>query len=430
MRAALWLVALFAVAVATALLAGNNQGTVTLFWMPYRVDLSINMVVLLWVLSFAFMHLALRALAALFELPKQARRWRLLQKERAVHAALLDGLAQMMTGRYVRARKSAEQALALESSLQSVERHEDPLPRHLPQLRALAELIAAESAHALRDRAAREAHLQNVIALPATRQLPGMVEAVEAARLSAARWALSDRDAPGALNWLASLPQGVARRTLTLRLRLKATRLMQNNLSALETARLLAKHGAFSDVASQSLLRSLSLACLAECHDRAQFQTAWLALDRDEQEDPEVALQATQRWLSLQGDPRDALQWLLPLWNQWVLSPEGLPEAYRARLADVMEQAFLALPPDTEWLGRIDQARQHLPRHLELQYLSGRVCMRHGLWGKAQQVLERAAPLLTGSILQRRAWSALAELAEQRGDTERAAQAWKKAAQS
>ena len=96
------------------------------------------------------------------------------------------------------------------TSLQSVERHEDPLPRHLPQLRALAELIAAESAHALRDRAAREAHLQNVIALPTTRQLPGLLEAVEAARLSAARWALSDRDAPGALNWLASLPQAVA----------------------------------------------------------------------------------------------------------------------------------------------------------------------------------------------------------------------------
>ena len=183
-------------------------------------------------------------------------------------------------------------------------------------------------------------------------------------------------------------------------------------------------------MASQSLLRSLSLACLEQCHDRAQFQTAWLALDREEQEDPEVALQAAHSWLRLQGDPRDALSWLLPLWNQWVLAPEGLPETYRPRLAEAMEQAFLVLPPDTEWLGRIDQARQHLPRHLELQYLSGRVCMRHGLWGKAQQVLERAAPLLTGSVLQRRAWSALAELAEQRGDAERAAQAWKKAAQT
>ncbi|MFM2187017.1 MAG: hypothetical protein RIR43_1589, partial [Pseudomonadota bacterium] len=43
MRAALWLLALFGVAVAGALLAGNNQGMVTLFWSPYRLDLSINL---------------------------------------------------------------------------------------------------------------------------------------------------------------------------------------------------------------------------------------------------------------------------------------------------------------------------------------------------------------------------------------------------
>ena len=49
MRAALWLLALFGVAVAAALFAGNNQGTVTLYWPPYRVDLSLNLVVLLLV---------------------------------------------------------------------------------------------------------------------------------------------------------------------------------------------------------------------------------------------------------------------------------------------------------------------------------------------------------------------------------------------
>ena len=44
MRAALWFLALFGVAVAIALFAGNNQGTVTLFWPPWRVDLSLNLV--------------------------------------------------------------------------------------------------------------------------------------------------------------------------------------------------------------------------------------------------------------------------------------------------------------------------------------------------------------------------------------------------
>ena len=69
MRAALWLLALFGVAVAAALFAGNNQGTVTLYWPPYRVDLSLNLVVLLLVGGFTTLYAALRALAALLALP-------------------------------------------------------------------------------------------------------------------------------------------------------------------------------------------------------------------------------------------------------------------------------------------------------------------------------------------------------------------------
>ena len=76
MRAALWLLALFAVAVATALFAGNNQSTLTLFWPPHRIDLSLNLVLMALVAAFVVLHLALRALSALFEMPVQARRWR------------------------------------------------------------------------------------------------------------------------------------------------------------------------------------------------------------------------------------------------------------------------------------------------------------------------------------------------------------------
>ena len=43
MRAALWFLALFGMAVAIALFAGNNQGTITLFWPPYRIDMSLNL---------------------------------------------------------------------------------------------------------------------------------------------------------------------------------------------------------------------------------------------------------------------------------------------------------------------------------------------------------------------------------------------------
>jgi uncharacterized protein HemY len=46
MRAALWLISLFSLAVATAWLAWQNQGTVAIFLTPYRVDLSLNLVLL------------------------------------------------------------------------------------------------------------------------------------------------------------------------------------------------------------------------------------------------------------------------------------------------------------------------------------------------------------------------------------------------
>ena len=117
MRAAIWLIALFAVAVAVALFAGNNQAVVTVFWPPHRIDLSLNLVLLLGLLTFLLLHLALRALAAAFSLPSQARRWRAQQRERAMHAALLDALAHLLAGRFIRASRAAQLALAQERSL-------------------------------------------------------------------------------------------------------------------------------------------------------------------------------------------------------------------------------------------------------------------------------------------------------------------------
>ena len=144
MRAALWLVGLFAAAVALALFAGDNEGTVTVFWPPHRVDLSVNLALLLLVGLFVLLHLALRALSAVFELPRQARRWRAQQRERATHAMLLDAFTQFSAGRFLRARKAAEGALAREQALQGA----GDAPPHALALRTLAHMTVAESAHA------------------------------------------------------------------------------------------------------------------------------------------------------------------------------------------------------------------------------------------------------------------------------------------
>ncbi|WP_310626161.1 heme biosynthesis HemY N-terminal domain-containing protein [Limnohabitans sp.] len=429
MRAALWFVALFGVAVASALLIGGNQSTVTVFWSPYRVDLSLNLVLLVLLVLFVMLHLAWRAMSALFELPHLARRWRLQQKERAMHAALLDALSELWSGRYVRATKSAEKALALEHLLASVRTADDVAPRHAHQLRAVSHLVAAESAHALRDRDARVSHLQAVMDMNRDPSDETVEETREAAYLAAARWAMSDRDAPEAMRWLDGLRHGAARRMLALRMRLKVARLNQQHASALDTARLLAKHGAFSDAAGQSLLRELAVASLNEAHDSAQLQHAWDRLEPTERNQPDVVLHAAQRMLKLSGEAATVMPWLTPLWNRMVQQPDSCSPAVRERVAQALARALVLLPADPDWLDSIERARQTYPRWVELQYLAGMVCWHHALWGKAQQMLEQAAPQLAHADMQRQAWRTLAQLAEQKEDTVRAQLCWKRAAE-
>ena len=167
MRAALWLLALFAVAVASALIAGNNQAVVTLFWPPHRVDLSFNLMMILLLGAFLLLYVAIRALAAVVGLPVDAKRWRAQQKERAMYGALMDALAHQLAGRYIRATKSAQNALVQEKSLARLAAESGRpavhsggvTPARASQLQSLAHLLVAESAQSLQNLPLRDEHL-------------------------------------------------------------------------------------------------------------------------------------------------------------------------------------------------------------------------------------------------------------------------------
>ena len=423
MRAALWFLGLFGVAVAIALFAGNNQGTITVFWPPFRLDLSLNLVVLLLGLFFLLLHVALRALAALFAMPGHARSWRIQHQERAMHVALLDALSHMMAGRFIRARKAAEVVLARESAMA---RSGEKLA-YAGRLRALSHLLAAESAQSLQDKVAREDHLRQSLEQASRRDAQ---ETREGVQLRAARWALEDHDAQGALQWLNDLPQGAARRTLALRLRLQAARMAHQTQLALETARLLAKHRAFSEVTAPGILRSLALDLVLTAYDPDQLQTVWRQLEEAERLMPEVAIEASRRMLKVGGDIELARSWLLPVWERMLAQPGALTDAQRISLISALENSFSLASgaPEAAWLTRIERAQMANPADASLQYLAGMTCMRLQLWGKAQQLLQQSLPRLKDNVLEKNAWVALADLADHRGDVVAATQAWKNAA--
>jgi len=428
MRAALWFMALFGIAVAVALFAGNNQAVVTVFWPPHRVDISFNLMVLLLAGLFSLLYLASRALSAVFSLPVEARRWRAQQKERAMYGALMDALAHLMAGRYIRSAKSAQNALAQEKSLGIATDQSGHPSGHsaslASQLRSLAHLLVAESAQALQNKALRNQHLQLALQNSAARHAQEVREGVQ---FRAARWALEDHDASAALDWLGQLPQGASRRTLALRMKLRAARYGRQTLPALETARLLAKHRAFSPVAAQSIVRGLALELLNDAHDPVQLQQAWVSLDDSERAMPELCVHAASRLMSLNGDAALARAWVLPVWSQMIEPRSELGDNLRIKLITVLEAGMDSL--DAEWLARIEAAQISRPRDAGLQYLAGMACLSRQLWGKARQLLAQAAQALQDRQLHRNAWRALAVLAEQRDDEAAAVEAYKRAAQ-
>ncbi len=421
-RAALWFVGLFALAVSIALFAGNNQGMVSLFWSPYRVDISLNMLLLALLATFAIGYAALRAFSVLLMLPQNAKRWRQQQKERQMYQAFVESFSHLQAGRYVRASKSAQTLLKLSDEL----RNEHAKVPQDSTLRAIAHMFAADSAHALRNVEEREAHYAQALDDVPLNGTLAQQEVREGAQMRAARWALDDRDPQEALRRLEQLAPGAKRRTMALRIKLKAGRLAREVQTSLETARLLYKHGGLSQEAASGMIRGLLQEQLHDTYDSAQVQQLWSSLPSVERQDADIVLSFAQQWLQVGGDSATARSWLLPLWERYADAPRQMHAGQQRRLFLCLQQALEDL--DADWLARIESAQRAAPQDPLLQYLAGMACVQRQLWGKGEQLLRQALQRLQEPALRAQSWKALALLAEQREDQAAAAHAWREAA--
>jgi HemY protein len=411
-RLAIWFVLLFAVAVVAAATFGTNDGLASFYWGTWRLDLSLNLFVLLLIGTCFLLVAVIQGINSLIGLPQRAREWRTARRDRTGQAALRDALAQYFGGRYTRAQKAAQRALAIQA--------ETPELAQDNEFTVLGHLLAAGSAHRLQNRALRDEELRQ--ALDLSQRSPAARSAEEGARLLAAEWALDDRDAPRAIELLNALPVGVARRTHALRLKLQAARLGRQPQEALKTARLLVKHQGFSAVAAAGLVRSLAFESLDTVHDADQLRRLWLSFDSADRRDPFIAARAATQATRL-GANEDALAWLRPLWEQ--IADLGVEE--RAAVAEALAGAAAGV--GLEWLPRLEAAIQALPRDGAIAMAAGSALVVRGLWGKARALLEQAAEDATlAPTTRRKAWIGLAELAANEGDHARAARCWERAA--
>ena len=110
MRAALWILALFALAVAFTLAARLDQGYVIVVYPPWRLELSFMLALLILAGAMLLAHALLRMAGIALNLSGDMRHWRGKRHRDKADQALLDALRAHLDGNPDRARQLAEKA--------------------------------------------------------------------------------------------------------------------------------------------------------------------------------------------------------------------------------------------------------------------------------------------------------------------------------
>jgi len=219
MRALLWLLTLAALAVGLALAARHNEGYILLVAPPWRIELSLNLMILLQIVGVALIYFLLRLVAHALSLPQAVRAYRARRRREQAERSLGDALRFAFEGRYGRALNSA--ASAYEAG-------------YAP---ALTALVAARNAHDLRDGQREAEWMQRAVQHEddpsASRNARLMTEAM--LHLDAHRY----EDAIATLKLLAS---GGQRHIATLQLALRAHQALGDWREVLRLVRRLEKY--------------------------------------------------------------------------------------------------------------------------------------------------------------------------------------------
>jgi HemY protein len=110
MRWIVWILMLVSAAVGLALLMRVNHGNVAVLWPPYRVDVSVNLALLVLGLLFVALHLLMIAIGKALDLPERVRDYRERRGRDAAVMALRDAILALFEGRFGRAERLAQQA--------------------------------------------------------------------------------------------------------------------------------------------------------------------------------------------------------------------------------------------------------------------------------------------------------------------------------
>lgn len=355
--------------------ARYNSGYMQLVWPPYRMELSLNLALILLAALFISGYIVVRMIAGMVRLPARVHAYRVARRREKAQTSLLDALQAFFAGRYARAEKAAAESITLGDHA------------------GLCAVLAARAAHELRAYERRDAYLAQAASLASD---DDAVKVVTEAELL-----LDQHRYQETLDALRQLPR---KHTAALRLELRAQQAVRNWEQVLALIDQLEKRGVFdAEQAHQLRVRAHEQNLKRKALDVRSLAEAWEKVSTQEKKDTGVATAAAECFIALGAASKAQEIIEQSLAHQW---DSGLVQLYgEAANGD----ALTGIEKAERWL-------QVQPRDAALLLTLGKLCARQGLWGKAQSYLE-------ASIAVEPTWSAqlaLARLHEKLGNAEAA----------
>ncbi len=370
MKFLVWLLVLFAAAVAVAL-AAHNDGYVVMVYAPHRVTMSFNFFVAGLIAVFVAGYWLVRLVSTAVNLPQFVRAFRAERAQGKGRTAMQEALAAYFEGRYAAAEKAAVRAM------------------ELGETSGLHSIIAARAANELREFERRDAYLADSA---------GKTVGEETMRLLAkAEFNLEQKQPQSALNALKELSlYGVNKHSGALSLELKAQQQARNWDAVLDLVQQLEKRNAISAPMASQMRQQAWLEKLRKCAgDLDLLRAVWKNMPAEFKRRNRIAAEAA-RIFKQSGECAMARQ----------LVTESLNAEWDSELValygDCLEGSVVA---------QIDQAERWLKLHHDdagLLLALGKLCLHQELWGKAKNYLDASISLHPC----REAYITLAQLAE------------------
>ncbi|HEX2826509.1 MAG TPA: heme biosynthesis HemY N-terminal domain-containing protein [Burkholderiales bacterium] len=360
MKTLFTIIALFAIAVGLVLAARYNDGYVLVMLPPYRVEFSLNFLLVLLAIAFVLLYSFARLVTTAVQTPARVRQYRLARRRASAQAALLTALEAYFEGRYAKAERAAAHSA------------------ELGQNKRLSLVVAARAAHELRSFDRRDAYLREAaIEAPDEDALRIVTEA---------ELLLEERRAQEALDVLKGLPR---KHTAALKLELKAQQQTRRWEEVAALASELEKRNVFdADQGAKLRVTAVAESLKRKAHDAIALDEAWKKVPDVQKRDATIAAAVARCYIDL-GRGTDAL----------AVVEQSLGTAWDSRLAALYAEAIGRDP-----VRQLERAEKWLEEHRndsQLLLALGKLCARQSLWGKAESYLEASVavePTVAGHL--------------------------------